>query len=93
MYTLQSDKLGISYSFKESEWHSWLAKEDIRTVNRHKFEFISIPLPANEDAYLTRCFGDYHKFPDETERGNWHDGMIAFNVDKSYVEVLGRIEV
>lgn len=46
------------------------------------FENVKIPIPKEYDKYLSQCYGDYMKMPDESQRGGHGDTIVDF--DKSY---------
>lgn len=54
------------------------------------FEDVQIPIPKEYDKYLSQCYGDYMKLPDETQRCGHGDTIVDF--DKSYEEYTTRLD-
>lgn len=52
------------------------------------FENIMLPAPVCYDDLLCSIYGEYMKFPPESERGKWHEGIIHFEPEISYKEYL-----
>ena len=91
MYSHRSDRLGITYSFLREEWARWITKEDIENSILSKFEFLTIPIPADYDSFLRRCYGDYMNFPSPEDMGRWHRAMVHFDPDRSFRKAGGLI--
>ena len=53
-------------------------------------EDVQIPIPKEYDKYLSQCYGDYMKLPDETQRCGHGDTIVDF--DKSYEEYTTRLD-
>ena len=58
----------------------------ITNLEEADFEDIKIKIPSNYDEYLRKEYGNYWEFPPESERGHWHDNVIIFDPDISYLE-------
>ena len=54
------------------------------------FESLMIPVPKNYDAILTNMYGDYMEYPPIEKRGAWHEGILKFDPDVSYIDLLNR---
>ena len=50
------------------------------------FEYFKVLVPSDYDFMLKSAYGDYMKFPPIEERGKWHEDVIIFNPDISYLE-------
>ena len=90
MYNGKANRMGISYSFLESDWNSWLSPEEFASAYDNKFEFMDIKIPSNCECYLKRVFGEWQNFPAKEERGRWHAEQIYFDPDLPYSELLRR---
>ena len=90
MYTKNSCRLGISYSFLPEEWGCWIAKGEIHKLHRSSFEFLTIPVLENNGEYLSRCFGEYMKFPPIESRSMWHKDMVQFDPNISFVDFFSK---
>jgi len=90
MYTNCSDRLGISYSFIPMEWKSYVLKEEMLHLRVCPFEFMTIPVFDSSREYLSRCFGDYMKFPPEEERGVWHSRQVHYDPDVPFRDYLSK---
>jgi lipopolysaccharide cholinephosphotransferase len=88
MYSETSNRLGITYSFLETDRTSWVAKEDIINAVETNFEFLDIRIPRNVGDYLARAFGEWRCYPSIEERGKWHAGQVYFDPDLSYLKSL-----
>lgn len=58
----------------------------ITNLEEADFEDIKIKIPSNYDEYLRKEYGNYWEFPPENERGHWHDNVIIFDPNISYLE-------
>ena len=90
MYNGKTDRMGISYSFLESDWDSWISREEYAYAYNREFEFMDIKVPCNCECYLKRVFGEWRSFPKNNERGRWHAGQIYFDPDLPYGELLRK---
>jgi len=54
------------------------------------FENLMIPVPSNYDVLLHRMYGNYMEFPPVEERGAWHENLIHFDPDISYIEYFKK---
>lgn len=52
------------------------------------FECISIPAPLNYNEILINIYGDYMRYPPVDERGKWHQNMVVYDPDVSYIEYM-----
>lgn len=68
----------------------WCNKDDIKNISWVDFETIKIPILANYDAILTHFYGDYIKFPPVEQRGAWHENMIIYDPDQSYIDYMSH---
>ena len=60
--------------------------EGVNNLTEHKFEYTTILVPADYDNMLSSAYGDYMQFPPVEKRGTWHDGVITFDPDVSFLE-------
>lgn len=66
--------------------HYRIRKGDELKLISHKFEYVDILIPENYDSVLKASYGDYLTFPPVENRGKWHEGVIKFDPEKSYVD-------
>ena len=69
----------------------WCMKDDFSEVVMLPFESLSIPAPRNYDRILSNSYGDYMEFPPVEKRGKWHENVIFFDPDVSYVDYVKRL--
>lgn len=50
------------------------------------FEFLTILVPNDYDYMLKKAYGDYMVLPPVEERGKWHEGIITYDPDISYLD-------
>lgn len=93
MYNDKSTRKGLSYSFRESEWQSWISSKGLIDTVVHDFEFMKIPLMGDWKEYLIRAFGEWQDLPSVERRGAWHKGQVYFDPDRPFVEVIAKGEV
>lgn len=60
--------------------------EIFEKMNEYEIEGNLFYGPENYDYVLKLFYGDYMKYPPIEERGKWHDGMITFDPDVSYID-------
>lgn len=80
------------FSLAPHERAQRLTDTDVTESMYMDFEFIKVPVPRNYDALLRCYYGDYMSFPDEKERGKWHEGQIIFNPDVGYKKIMAEME-
>lgn len=52
----------------------------------HDFEFFKVLVPGDWDFALKKAYGEYMRFPPESERGKWHEDIIIYDVSKPFIE-------
>lgn len=62
--------------------------DDLQGTEKLKYEFIDLPIPRNAEEILEHTYGDYMKFPPLEERGQWHQGILIQDPDRSYIDYL-----
>ena len=60
---------------------------------RVPFEWFDVPAPKNYDEVLTAIYGDYMMMPPISERGKWHESIVHFDPEISYLEFFKRKRV
>lgn len=83
MYSHRSNRLGITSTFLCEEWSRWMSQADLENSTQARFEFLEIPIPADYDSFLRRCYGNYMEFPSREELGKWHS-QVHFDPYHSY---------
>ena len=91
-YDKKASRLGLYDLGRNYLFRYWLYKEELNDLILVPFETINIPIPRNYDKVLRRIYGDYMRFPKETEIGKWHEGKIIYNPDISYKEYYDKLE-
>lgn len=89
-YNESSDKLTILTHKYEFLKKYWCYKKDCESIVLMPFESLMIPVPKNYDAILTNMYGDYMEYPPIEKRGAWHEGILKFDPDVSYIDLLNR---
>ena len=89
-------KVCTSYSKKQTDKLGFLCMpyfiKYFATVNgtsnliEKEFEHLKILVPSDYDHMLQSAYGDYMVFPPVEKRGKWHDGIIIFDPDISYLD-------
>ena len=69
-----------------------IKKQEIDELIETQFEYMNIPIPKGYDAMLKRAYGNYMEFPPVSQRGEWHKGMVIFDVECSYVDYYKKHE-
>lgn len=87
-YNGKSNKIAPLFFKRKEVEKLWVYKKDHYANVKEKFEFLEVPIPSNYDSILRREYGDYMEFPNISERGEWHNGIITFDPDKSYKEYI-----
>ena len=91
IFTPFTEKIGAAYSFKpQDHFDYWTTKKDFAECTTLRFDSFSLPVVRDYVRFLTRRYGDYMRFPPVEERGLWHDGVIEFDPDMSYIEYLSN---
>ena len=76
-------------SYYEDMAHKYvMSRAEFSSSTMLPFEFLTVPCPSFYDCVLTRIYGDYMKFPPQSIRGKWHDGIIVFNPNVPYKDFL-----
>lgn len=89
-YTPSSDRLALITHEQEVIHKYWTKKDELKDIICVEFETIKLPIIADYDHILTRCYGNYMEYPPVEERGVWHEGQIIFEPDVPYTEYLKR---
>lgn len=90
MFTKSSARIGLRDEMSHQAERYWIYKNEIDDLTEVSFENLKVPAPSMFDDILRRIYGDYMKFPAEEDRGVWHEGMIVFDPDVSYIDYLSR---
>lgn len=69
----------------------WCWKEDLDSVIMLPFEGMLIPAPKNYDRVLKNAYGNYMEFPPVEKRGKWHEDIIYFDPDTSYIDYVKKL--
>lgn len=62
--------------------HQFISQQELFPLREMEFEGITVNVPNNYDAYLTRIFGDYMKMPPEEKRVNHCPYLLDFGEEK-----------
>jgi lipopolysaccharide cholinephosphotransferase len=91
-------RVTTKYNKRDTEFLSFIANGYVPNIHCRKewveelvdapFEYLTVKIPKEYDAYLTSHFGNWHKF---VRGGSCHEG-IFFDPDRSYTEYVGRFE-
>ena len=90
IYNGKTSKLGIAYSFLETDRSAFVFQEEYNSSVDRAFEFVDVKVPGNCESYLARTFGDWQQYPGIEDRGLLHHGLVSFNPDEPYVEYIKR---
>lgn len=50
------------------------------------FEYLKLLIPSDFDYMLRKAYGDYMSFPPVDKRGKWHENIIIYDPDISYLD-------
>lgn len=70
----------------------WCNKNDLRNIDRHKYEMIEVNIPKKYDEILNHMYGDYMIYPPVEKRGVWHEDWLIFDPEIPYKEYFGKLK-
>lgn len=70
----------------------WCNKNDLRNIDRHKYEMIEVNIPKKYDEILNHMYGDYMIYPPVEKRGAWHEDWLIFDPEIPYKEYFGKLK-
>lgn len=88
------DEISENVTLLTHDWNFihkyWCRKSSFDSIIYRKFENMIVPIPENYDELLKHTYGSYMEFPPIEKRGKWHDEMIYFDPDISYLQYFGK---
>lgn len=63
-----------------------VSQSSVSELIPHKFEYLDIMIPKNYDELLRKAYGNYMEYPPVEKRGDWHENIILFDPDISFIE-------
>ena len=86
-YNDDAEKIGLVYH--SVLWKKYNFKKDyVMEIIEGDFEGYKVPIPRDYDALLREVYGEYMKFPPVEERGMWHNDMIIYDPEISYIDYI-----